>query len=492
MTEYYYFLFFSICLFSNSFSQDIDILTEFSQDGILYKSLDESARNSAQFKTDEKCSVLEYLGKDKYKVRYNEFVGFVDSQYLVINEDMMDLFYAYQETERLKAIESDENRKEEIQEIIRKSEAEKSARADSILKVKEDKKRQQELQEIARKRKEELNQQRRADSIVKVKEEERRQQEELQEISRKKQEELNQQRRADSIVKVKEEERRQQEELQEISRKKQEELNQQRRADSIVKVKEEERIQQEKLQEISRKNQEELNQQRREDSIVKVNAEEAKRQQEELREIARKKQEELNERRREDSIVKIKEEEKRQQELREIARKNQEKLNQKTKEDSILKIKENEIIENRNLERIEFRNTCHYAMNEFDIFDKIKIIRTDPYKVAENLTIELYKRGQSKQVFFNLSEDLGCASYLPTNRSYVKVKLENNKVITVYHSWDIDCGNFGFKGNLSNSQIVLLEKSPIKSIWFKGTKNFYEITNVDYKEFFMDTLKCLD
>tara|TARA_R110001592_G_scaffold292350_1_gene561796 strand:+ start:12691 stop:14067 length:1377 start_codon:yes stop_codon:yes gene_type:complete len=458
MTEYYYFLFFSICLFSNSFSQDIDILTEFSQDGILYKSLDESARNSAQFKTDEKCSVLEYLGKDKYKVRYNEFVGFVDSQYLVINEDMMDLFYAYQETERLKAIESDENRKEEIQEIIRKSEAEKSARADSILKVKEDKKRQQELQEIARKRKEELNQQR----------------------------------RADSIVKVKEEERRQQEELQEISRKKQEELNQQRRADSIVKVKEEERIQQEKLQEISRKNQEELNQQRREDSIVKVNAEEAKRQQEELREIARKKQEELNERRREDSIVKIKEEEKRQQELREIARKNQEKLNQKTKEDSILKIKENEIIENRNLERIEFRNTCHYAMNEFDIFDKIKIIRTDPYKVAENLTIELYKRGQSKQVFFNLSEDLGCASYLPTNRSYVKVKLENNKVITVYHSWDIDCGNFGFKGNLSNSQIVLLEKSPIKSIWFKGTKNFYEITNVDYKEFFMDTLKCLD
>tara|TARA_R110002033_G_scaffold36712_1_gene75385 strand:+ start:542 stop:1042 length:501 start_codon:yes stop_codon:yes gene_type:complete len=159
MTEYYYFLFFSICLFSNSFSQDIDILTEFSQDGILYKSLDESARNSAQFKTDEKCSVLEYLGKDKYKVRYNEFVGFVDSQYLVINEDMMDLFYAYQETERLKAIESDENRKEEIQEIIRKSEAEKSARADSILKVKEDKKRQQELQEIARKRKEELNQQ---------------------------------------------------------------------------------------------------------------------------------------------------------------------------------------------------------------------------------------------------------------------------------------------------------------------------------------------
>ncbi len=176
----------------------------------------------------------------------------------------------------------------------------------------------------------------------------------------------------------------------------------------------------------------------------------------------------------------------------EIARKNQEELNQQRLEDSIVKIKEENRSEKPNIERIEFCSTCNYAMNEFDIFDKIKIIRTDPYEVCNNLSIELYKRGESEQVFFNLSEDLGCVSYLPSNRSYVKIQLENNKVITLYHSWDIDCGNFAFKGNLSNSQIVLLEKSPIKSIKFKGTKNSYEITNVYYKEFFMDKLKCLN
>ena len=148
--------------------------------------------------------------------------------------------------------------------------------------------------------------------------------------------------------------------------------------------------------------------------------------------------------------------------------------------------------EQERLEKIKFRNTCHYAMNEFDDIDRIKILRTDPYNITKDLTIELFKRGKSVNVFFNLNEDLGCASYLPGNRSYVKVKLENNQNITFYHSWDMDCGDFRFKGVISKSQMALLQNSPIKSVFLKGTKASSEITNIEYSEFFIDKLKCIE
>jgi hypothetical protein len=73
----------------------------------------------------------------------------------------------------------------------------------------------------------------------------------------------------------------------------------------------------------------------------------------------------------------------------------------------------------------------------------------------------------------------------------VKVTLENNDVITFHHSWDLDCGDFSLKGSLSNANMEKLQKSPIKSIVLHGTKANKEIENLEYKEFFMDKLKCI-
>ncbi|WNH13117.1 hypothetical protein [Thalassobellus suaedae] len=148
--------------------------------------------------------------------------------------------------------------------------------------------------------------------------------------------------------------------------------------------------------------------------------------------------------------------------------------------------------EKSKLEENEFRLKCHYAIDEYDEFYKKIYIRTVPYLLNENLSVELYKYGQKVCVFFNLKQDLGCASYLPSNRSSVKVTLENNQIITFYHSWDMYCGDFSFKGRLSSSQINRLKTSPIKSISLKGTKHSIDILNIAYNEFFMDKLKCIE
>jgi hypothetical protein len=37
-----------------------------------------------------------------------------------------------------------------------------------------------------------------------------------------------------------------------------------------------------------------------------------------------------------------------------------------------------------------------------------------------------------------------------------------------------------------------LKKTPIESITLRGTKYSRDITNVEYKEFFMDKLKCIE
>jgi hypothetical protein len=148
--------------------------------------------------------------------------------------------------------------------------------------------------------------------------------------------------------------------------------------------------------------------------------------------------------------------------------------------------------ETRDIERKELRFTCHYQMNEIDTFYNEKIIKTENYKVNDHLNIELYRIGNKKHVFINFDSKLGCASYFTHNRSYAKIKLENNTVVTIYHSWNVDCANFSLKGILTNSSISKLKASPIKSIKLQGTKDFIEIENVKYKEFFMDKLGCLD
>uniref|UniRef100_UPI004047B75D hypothetical protein n=3 Tax=Mariniflexile sp. TaxID=1979402 RepID=UPI004047B75D len=244
--------------------------------------------------------------------------------------------------------------------------------------------------------------------------------------------------------------------------------------DAIAKAVEEERLRLE-AQALAKKQEAERLEKAQQDAIAKVKEEERIKL-EAQQALAKRQEAERVEKEKQDSIANVKDEEQKKPALK------------KTKKNAI--IEENE--EKERLENIEFRNTCHYAMNEYDAIDRIKIVRTDPYKINDDLTVELFKRGSSTNVFFNLKADLGCASYLPSNRSSVKVKLENNQTITFYHSWGMDCGNFAFKAILSRSQMALLKNAPIKSILLRGTKNSREVTNIEYKAFFMDKLSCIE
>jgi hypothetical protein len=141
---------------------------------------------------------------------------------------------------------------------------------------------------------------------------------------------------------------------------------------------------------------------------------------------------------------------------------------------------------------LEYRTTCHFSINEFDPFYNVKTIRTEPYQVGEGIAMELYMQGRKTNIFINAKVDLGCVSYFSHNRSSVRIKLENNQVVSFYHSWDMECGDYLFKGNLSQSQKNTLSNSPIKSILLKGTKGNIEITEIKYTNFFMDKLKCLE
>ncbi|WP_338359918.1 hypothetical protein, partial [Yeosuana marina] len=246
MTKYVYFILFYLGLSLNLFSQETNIETEFSQDGALYENIDNFSNPLVEFENHEKCIVIDYLGKDKYKIKYKEWEGFVDSQYLVVTEDMMDLFYAYQEKQRIEALKQEEDRRHKIQEIVRKNNEleEVELLKESIAKVNEEEKKQQGLEELARKNLEYLNEKRLQDSIAKIKEAKKKEQE-LQEQS--KREKILQ----DSISSVKESEKKQQE-LEELARRNQEYLKEKGRQDSIAMLVEEQKKQQE-LQEQSKR-----------------------------------------------------------------------------------------------------------------------------------------------------------------------------------------------------------------------------------------------
>ena len=346
-TVVYFLIIFSLT--QNIFCQEELITTKFIQDGTLYKNIDKPSQAVAQFKENEKCVVISFLGNYVYKIKYKEWEGFVKDQYLVINEAMMDLYFDHEEKERLKAIKERELRQEKIQKI--KQEVE-----DSIARINEEKERKQNValqQEII----------------------------------------------------------------------KQEQIDQKRREDSIVKIKEAERKQVEALQK-QRLLQEQINQKRLDDSIAKINAESIK--------------------------------------------------------------------DTNSLERNESLNTCKYLINKYDEYYKQMVIITDKYEINPNLNIELIREGNSSKININLSEDLGCVSYVPATRSTVRVTLENNQVIIFYHSGSLDCTDFSLKALLPESKIKQLKQSAIKSFTLKGTKGTVTISDIDYRDFFIDKLKCIE
>jgi hypothetical protein len=103
----------------------------------------------------------------------------------------------------------------------------------------------------------------------------------------------------------------------------------------------------------------------------------------------------------------------------------------------------------------------------------------------------LYAKGSQKKLVFS-TIDLGCTSPYRNNRSLVKVMLENDDVLTFYHSGQLDCGSFELWGNLSNAEIVRLKKSPIKAIRMEGTDLFHTVTEFDWPTLFIDQLKCYE
>ena len=337
-----------------------------------------------------------------------------------------------------KALEQLKKRNDSVVKIKaqQKIEAERK-KNDSLTKVKEDKKKV--LKELRK----------RNDSVAKGKEQQKT------EAKRKKN---------DSLTQVKEDKKKALKELK-------------KRNYSIAKAKAQEKALKEKRKKntISQTKEEQSNriiEKRRYDSIIKV------------RELETKQLIEL--RRQNDSIARIIEKE----------RKELEALRNRTaiaKEANTSNSKEEENKKATLLERIKYRDSCHYQINEYDRFYNITTIRTEPYTLNKNLTVELYKQGRKTDVFFNLSEDLGCATYLPNQRSSVKITLENNRIVNFYHSWDIECGElFLFKARLSSININILKKSPIKSIVIHGTQGYKEINFIEYKEFFIDKLKCIE
>ena len=320
---------------------------------------------------------------------------------------------------------------------------------------------------------------RRNDSIAQVRENERiqfetkRKNDSIAAAKAEQKRKLNEQRKKDSIVKA----------LREQNRI----LVEKQRNDSITQIRENERIQ--------------LEIKRRKDSTAKAEIEKQRiaKQKKDSTQLAIKEQNRLfAEKQKKDSIANIEEqkrqliEQRKKNVLNQAKKEQNEKLAKKRIIDSLAKVEEKVKKEDEISEKMKFRNTCHYQINEYDDFYKEKFIVIEPYGIADNLTAVLFRRGNSINIFFNLSENLGCASYLPNQRSNAKVTLENNQTITFYHSWDIDCGNFSFKGKLSRSNMAKLKASPIKSITLKGTKSSSEIINIDYKEFFIDKLKCIE
>jgi hypothetical protein len=144
---------------------------------------------------------------------------------------------------------------------------------------------------------------------------------------------------------------------------------------------------------------------------------------------------------------------------------------------------------------------CDYKTFQRDEFDGIFIKETNYKGVATKngedfyLAIKMKKSGSVRVVYFSLDDELGCVSPYKTSRSYVKVKLENDKIITFYHKDDIDCGNdFTLIGTMTDSEFKTLKKYKIKSIRLMGTKYYEDLTKdmIYNPTYFIDNIDCVE
>lgn len=145
----------------------------------------------------------------------------------------------------------------------------------------------------------------------------------------------------------------------------------------------------------------------------------------------------------------------------------------------------------------EYRYACKYIENSYDQFDKVTRQRSIDYGVnGDNkyspIKIQFNRIGNLKFIVFKTDRDLGCASPYSSSKSYVKVRLENNQIVTFYHFNDIDCGSFALYGKLTNNDIKMLKSSEVVSIRLSGTKHYTDIEKIKFKDIFIQKLKCLE
>lgn len=163
--------------------------------------------------------------------------------------------------------------------------------------------------------------------------------------------------------------------------------------------------------------------------------------------------------------------------------------------DSVIKLELKEQTEKRKFQTL---NECAYYKNEVDEFTGNKKIFTEPYNLNEidlsigEISIELRRIENSRFIWFHSYRDLGCTSSYDNNKSYVKIKLENNDILTFHHIGDVDCSEFSLLTRLTLSDINRLKKSPIKTIRLSGTDYYHDVKVVKWNTFFADKLKCIE
>lgn len=144
------------------------------------------------------------------------------------------------------------------------------------------------------------------------------------------------------------------------------------------------------------------------------------------------------------------------------------------------------------------QNDCSYYTNEIDEFTGKKVIKTkfsslNSYKSKKPL-IEIMLRNinNKKSIIFATNKDLGCAIPYKKNRSFVKVKLVNDEIVSFFHGGNVDCGDFTVIARLTENDIKKLKQSPIKTIRFSGKKSYYDAKEVDRPNFFIENLGCIN
>lgn len=140
----------------------------------------------------------------------------------------------------------------------------------------------------------------------------------------------------------------------------------------------------------------------------------------------------------------------------------------------------------------KYQNECHYDVNEIDEFTNAKKKYTSFYSVADNLEIKLLNHNNSYFIKFKTNLNLECVSPYSHNKSFAKVKLKNNDIITFYHFGDVDCSTFILIGKLSKNEINRLKKSTIETIRLSGTKHYHDFKEISFDNFFIKKLNCLN